>query len=90
MHVLGLSVAAVLRREGRRLWLGGVDLVDGSPGALPGTHPALHSAAALLGSAACMDAAWLPCPHPWTWCFSQNVQGCFLTSQLGDVGTKVV
>ncbi|KAK9846401.1 hypothetical protein WJX81_003049 [Elliptochloris bilobata] len=28
---IGLSVAAVLRREGRRLWLGGVDLVDGSP-----------------------------------------------------------
>ena len=35
MRLPGLSVAAVLQREGRRLWLGGVDLVDGTPGTLP-------------------------------------------------------
>ena len=44
MHVLGLSVAAVLRLEGRRLWLGGVDIVDGSPGMLSSTRLAQCSA----------------------------------------------
>lgn len=81
MHLLGLSVAAVVRREGRRLWLGGVDLVDGSPGTFPSTHSAQCGGASrqrLRGQ------YLLPVP------MRLIRQAHYLTSQLVEYGMRAV